>query len=399
MPSEHKIKDIILIWVTNNSSFNFSEDYCPIFNSAKHPFLQNVIAHSSLDRNIHIIQVNLQKNTEIGKEIDKSFNKLENDCKVNKLNIKIYDFFELVKEDFKLLEFLQKNKLKFADIIDLVKIYIGANLHTLNISEAAIADFDCVIPSNLKVQTNHFDVLPLIEKSFSQVRFDFNNDIDHYIENGFFFVNGDKNLTCIKMLERAKNYEAPYFEKHQNDAIYRIFIAEILRTIDPAATGELEDDALFKKYAYRDKLEKHIEEELCQLDGLIQYERGHSWRGSKKESLYSMPVFKSGHFPVYPRELDHLHKLIFIPYAENKEKIIPFVDHLISKGFDVRSPIQWINLLEMKENVMFLFLDRYTKERPDENLSIFKWLINKGIPLDSRLLYCLLSTKDSPYYK
>lgn len=394
MQNKYKIKDIILIWVTNNSSFNFSEDYCPIFNSAKYPFLQNTIAHSSPDRSIHIIQVNLHKDTKIGKEIVKSFNKFENDCKVNKLNIKIHDFFELAKEDFNLLEFLQKNKLRFGQIIDLVKIYIGANLHIFNISEAAIADFDCFIPPDLEIQTNHFDVLPLIENSLRKVTFSFDKTMDHYIENGFFFVNGDKNLTCIKMLERAKNYELSYYEKHKNDAIYRIYVAEILRAIDPAATGELVDDVLFEKYDSRDALEKHIEEELCQLDGLIQYERGNSWQESNLKSSYSIPIFKSGHFPVYQRELDNLYDLIRF---NSKDKIIPFIEHLITKSFDVCSSINWINSLQMDGNVLFLFLDRYTKEHSDKNLSIFKSIMNKGIQFDSKLLYCLLCTKDEPF--
>ncbi|ASQ46184.1 hypothetical protein clem_08160 [Legionella clemsonensis] len=378
-----EISNIIYIWVTNNTPFNPSHDYCPIFNSDNYPFLQNAIAHSSDSRRVHIVQCNLHQNT----GIDDAFVNLQSDCVARGLNIKIHNLFNLAKDDVQFCQLIKRRALQFSHIIDLAKIYIGANLHQLGLDEAVISDFDCVIPEHLEVSFEHFDVLPLIEKDLDCIRIDYMGAIDHYLENGFSAVKGGKNTTYQNMLKRAKEKDSSYYNSFKEDAVYRIFITEILRAIAPEENKALDSETLFKKYARHSMLENTIKTELFQLQDLIIYDRGGSWLPHKK-SPNKRPILKSGSYPIFQREIRELNRMVCFP--SEGAKLILKVNFLLKKGFDINRPIDWNNSLQKESSLLANFLARFDNDKASYFLDNFKKLINLGADVNDDVLFVLL---------
>lgn len=388
--SEQRIKDIIYIWVTGTEgkSFNAKKDYCPIFNDEKYPFLQSAVGHAAAF-NIHIVQYNPHKGTEYGNKIDYSFEKLANDFKTNNLNIKIYDFIDLVKEDLEYAKLASQPYIKFSQVIDMVKIFIGASLYRLGLDEAFIADFDCVIPSNIQVNSRNFSVLPLIDPTIDKMKVSDQGTMDHYIENGLSYVRGEKNPIFQQMLIKVKSKNAEYYCTHQNDAIYRIYVAEILRSISFSLSDNEppKDEELFEKYASRTP---EITSELFQLENKIKYDRGGSWAPTNKNIGRKVPILKAGVFPVYAREIEELHRWVL--FDQSNSTLVSLMEPMIRKNYNCNSIIERNNSLQKKSSILPEYIDRFddSGDATNDILNNIKCFIKWGSIIDDDVLMCLL---------
>ena len=379
-------KDIVYIWVVKNGSFPQQEGETPILNVSGKEFLNNAIAHAK-HYNVKILFFDKNVDKQKSQVVRQSFINLQE--KFNKENIRItlVDSDQIIADDEFLRSLIMTSECTGVSV-DLLKMYVGANLAKLGLDKALIADFDTELPDNLSVFMNQYDVFPMIEKK-TNYRLFFNGYMNHYIENIYFFVKGGSNHCFQSMISRVKEKEkekAKAKEKEEKEKeekekekekekvhlnvndVYTVYVCNILRELTGCPIESLSDKELLKKYSRAITLSPHI---LDVASGLkISYERGGTWKDNETPDK-SVPVnYKQDTKPVYERDFDQLFTYLLSGTAT---EIINCIESLLLKGLNLNQKEYWINSLQRVGNVLEFIQDRLEEEK-EKLAEVFRYL-------------------------
>lgn len=343
--------DLIYVWLNKDISSHLSESQFPITNTEEHPFLQSAIAHSGPQRRVHIVHMDLNRLARNQGLVADGFVRLGQFFEENKLNIELHDFRDICQQQD--LISLIENLDNFGDSIDTVKNYMAGHLGLLGLEKAIILDFDVQLPDSLSIEMGASTVLPLLEKG-GRFRIDYSGSMDHFVENGFIVVKGNQNRVFSNILDKTLSASSEYFETHNTDGVYRLFVAEFLRTLKEDEHVASSDFDLFKKYrTLRDMPASFHELSSSHLG--INYERGGSWMERHKEQKVLKISARPGQFPVYSRDLQKVETLIL--FSRDRE-LQTHILGLAEKGFDFNRKIIWINGLQRQGTIFESWVDR-----------------------------------------
>lgn len=354
-----------------------------IFNTGKHPFLQNIIAHAWTERTLHVVIYHPNLN-----QFDKQLIDLK--CKLQEQKINNICFYKLqevfanqpayIERVFKLFARCQS----LANPIDFIKIIVGANLVNFGLKQGLLVDMDCIVPKEIELHVGSLSVYPAVDPhlEFEQCGIDAFNS---YIENSFSFVLGEKNKIFSKILTEIMKMELTYFYQRETDGVYLIYLKILMQYF---TNEDKDNNYLSQKYKNFHCLPPSITKALATSLTKIQTYRGGGWYQEESITLEKeIPlVFVRGYQPVYPKELDDLISAIF-----NKKfsSVQIRLDHLIKKEWNPNQKIIFNTLLEKKENILYFFILRNLKIK-GKNIKtaakIIEFILDNGLKKDEKLL-------------
>ena len=368
--------DLVYVWLNKDSSDPVGHQF-PVTNTEDYPFLQSAIAQSGPQRRVHIVYMDLHRLAEHQSIVTEGYEKMGRFIDDHHLNMKLYNFRDIClhQEFLPLIESFQN----FGDSVDTVKNYIAAHLEILGLNKAVILDFDVELPDPLVLDMGEFSVLPLLEKNGRYI-VDFSGCMDHFVENGLLIVKGAHHQMFDRILSRTINAPSDYFEHHEHDGVYRLFVAEFLRSLYPGGSQHLSDHELFRTYRRLDDLPSPLNGLSTSHLG-IKYDRGGSWMKSAREQQPLMVSGHPGNYPVYSRDLQSVEEKILFSRDLSLQKRIEF---LAEKGFDFNRRFIWINGLQRKGTIFEAWVDRYDSTDDSEPLTAsIQCMFRNGLTLDS----------------